>query len=350
HLHQAATNTLVYPFSQPLRQEPTVGVKFVSAGTAACIADMITFPLDVAKIQGEGLATNSMRNKGMFGMMVNIIQKEGPKSLYNGLCAGLQRQMCFASVRIGLYDSVKNQYNDMASGVIPAGHVSIRILAGVTTGGMSVVFAQPTDVVKVRMQAQVSGVAQRYVGTMSAYRTIAVEEGMKGLWKGTLPNITRNAIVNAAELVCYDLIKEFILTRNLMSDNVPCHFTSAFAAGFCATVVASPVDVVKTRFMNSHHGQYTGAIDCALKMFKEGGFTSFYKGFMPSFIRLGSWNICMFVTFEQLKRLFTHLNQGSIVPPVPKVYAAIPSATPKEAVPIGKPHHYFCPIVINQWD
>ncbi|KFM64393.1 Mitochondrial uncoupling protein 2, partial [Stegodyphus mimosarum] len=319
-----------------LRQEPSVGVKFVSAGTAACIADIITFPLDVAKvrlqIQGEGtvpvksclVKAGLSSNKGMFGMIVHIVKKEGPKSLYNGLCAGLQRQMCFASVRIGLYDSVKNHYSALASGYVSPGHVGIRILAGVTTGGMSVVFAQPTDVVKVRMQAQVTGLAPRYVGTMSAYRTIAIEEGMKGLWKGTLPNITRNAIVNAAELVCYDMIKEFILARKLMTDNVPCHFTSAFAAGFCATVVASPVDVVKTRFMNSHHGQYSGAVDCAVKMFREGGFTAFYKGFMPSFIRLGSWNICMFVTFEQLKRLFTHISQGNVVRPVPRVYAGGP--------------------------
>ena len=340
------------------RQEPTVGVKFVSAGTAACIADMITFPLDVAKvrlqIQGEGAMTPGLvktglpHNRGMFGMIVNIVQKEGPKSLYNGLCAGLQRQMCFASVRIGLYDSVKNQYSSLASGSVPPGHVGVRILAGITTGGMSVIFAQPTDVVKVRMQAQVTGLAPRYVGTISAYRTIAVEEGMKGLWKGTLPNITRNAIVNAAELVCYDLIKEFILARKLMTDNVPCHFTSAFAAGFCATVVASPVDVVKTRFMNSHHGQYTGAVDCAVKMFKEGGFKAFYKGFMPSFIRLGSWNICMFVTFEQLKRLFTHISQGGQVVPVPRVYAGLPPAT-RDAAPLERTS-YICPIVINQWE
>lgn len=342
-----------------LRQEPTVSVKFVSAGTAACIADIITFPLDVAKvrlqIQGEGImpSTSSLvktgisQNKGMFGMIVNIVQKEGPRSLYNGLCAGLQRQMCFASVRIGLYDSVKNQYSSLASGSVPPSHIGIRILAGITTGGMSVVFAQPTDVVKVRMQAQVTGLAPRYVGTISAYKTIAIEEGMKGLWKGTLPNITRNAIVNAAELVCYDIIKEYILTRQLMSDNIPCHFTSAFAAGFCATVVASPVDVVKTRFMNSHNGQYSGAIDCAVKMFKEGGATTFYKGFMPSFIRLGSWNICMFVTFEQLKRLFTYASQGNVV--TPRVYAGGPPPTTRDATAL-KHQHIFCPGVINQWD
>lgn len=63
-----------------------------------------------------------------------------------------------------------------------------RLLAGCTTGAMAVAFAQPTDVVKVRFQAQVrlpeSGVAKRYNGTLDAYKTIARVEGIKGLWKG----------------------------------------------------------------------------------------------------------------------------------------------------------------------
>ena len=44
--------------------------------------------------------------------------------------------------------------------------------------------AQPTDVVKVRMQAQVGG--PRYSGSIDAYKTIARTEGVKGLWKGRL--------------------------------------------------------------------------------------------------------------------------------------------------------------------
>lgn len=34
---------------------------------------------------------------------------------------------------------------------------------------------------------------------------------------GCMPNITRNAIVNCAELVTYDMIKELILKYNLMT-------------------------------------------------------------------------------------------------------------------------------------
>lgn len=64
--------------------------------------------------------------------------------------------------------------------------VLIRILAGCTTGAMAVSFAQPTDVVKVRFQAQMNlnGVARRYSGTMQAYKHIYQNEGFRGLWKG----------------------------------------------------------------------------------------------------------------------------------------------------------------------
>lgn len=53
---------------------------------------------------------------------------------------------------------------------------------------MAVAFAQPTDVVKVRFQAQArlpkSTSVARYSSTIDAYKTIARDEGVKGLWKG----------------------------------------------------------------------------------------------------------------------------------------------------------------------
>lgn len=300
---------------KPTDLAPTATVKFFGAGTAACIADLVTFPLDTAKvrlqIQGESKTAEGatgVKYRGVFGTITTMVRMEGPRSLYNGLVAGLQRQMSFASVRIGLYDSMKQFYT---RGSENAGIVS-RLLAGCTTGAMAVTFAQPTDVVKVRFQAQarLADGTKRYNGTMDAYRTIARDEGVKGLWKGCMPNITRNAIVNCAELVTYDIIKELILKYNLMTDNLPCHFTAAFSAGFCTTIVASPVDVVKTRFMNSNPGQYSSAINCAFIMLTKEGPTAFYKGFMPSFLRLGSWNIVMFVSYEQIKRAMVRVQQS----------------------------------------
>ncbi|XP_029065426.1 mitochondrial uncoupling protein 2 [Monodon monoceros] len=287
---------------------PTATVKFLGAGTATCIADLITFPLDTAKVrlqiqgerQGPVQAVASAQYRGVLGTILTMVRTEGPRSLYKGLVAGLQRQMSFASIRIGLYDSVKQFYT---KGSEHAG-IGSHLLAGSTTGALAVAVAQPTDVVKVRFQAHAqAGGGRRYQSTIEAYKTIAREEGFRGLWKGvTSPNVARNAVVNCAELVTYDLIKDTLLKANLMTDDLPCHFTSAFAAGFCTTIIASPVDVVKTRYMNSALGQYRSAGHCALTMLQKEGPQAFYKGFMPSFLRLGSWNVVMFVTYEQLKR------------------------------------------------
>ncbi|XP_036054819.1 mitochondrial uncoupling protein 3 isoform X3 [Onychomys torridus] len=208
-----------------------------------------------------------------------MVRTEGPRSPYSGLVAGLHRQMSFASIRIGLYDSVKQFYTPKGA---DHSSIAIRILAGCTTGAMAVTCAQPTDVVKVRFQAMIrlgTGGERKYRGTMDAYRTIAREEGVRGLWKGTWPNITRNAIVNCAEMVTYDIIKEKLLESRLFTDNFPCHFFSAFGAGFCATVVASPVDVVKTRYMNAPPGRYRSPLHCMLKMVAQEGPTAFYKGY-----------------------------------------------------------------------
>lgn len=159
--------------------------------------------------------------------------------------------------------------------------MTIRILSGITTGAIAISVAQPTDVVKVRMQAQSRTTASnvtRYSSSLQAYRYIYKNEGMKGLWTGLGPNIARNSVVNAAELVCYDSIKDLLLQYKIMNDGLPCHFAAAFSAGFVATLVASPIDVVKTRFMNASVGTYSSVWDCAKCLVRGGGLLAFYKG------------------------------------------------------------------------
>lgn len=299
--------------------ETTTGVKFVSAGLAASVAEIVTMPIDTSKvrlqIQGEdaigqaakdsaSAASHIKKYRGLFGTMLTVAREEGVRSLYSGLVPAIHRQLGFASIRIGLYDRVKELYGDDGRGTHP--RVFTKIAASITTGTLAVCLFQCTDVVKIRMQA--SGVKNApYSGAFNAYRTIYIEEGVKGLWKGSFANIARLSLVNISEVVVYDIIKSFFLAKQLMHDNIPLHFVSAIGAGFAATVIASPVDVVKTRFMNSREGQYRSALHCAVETMKHNGPTAFYKGFTPNFIRLGSWNIVMFLTYEQLKRAISTL-------------------------------------------
>lgn len=124
---------------------------------------------------------------------------------------------------------------------------------------------------------------------------------MAALWTGLAPNIARNAIVNATELATYDTFKEMFLAAG-MPDNVVTHIASGLAAGFAAVCVGSPVDVVKSRMMGAKPGEYSNIVDCFIKTASRDGLLAFYKGFVPNFGRLGSWNVVMFLTLEQVKK------------------------------------------------
>lgn len=108
-----------------------------------------------------------------------------------------------------------------------------RVFAGLTTGGMAVMVGQPTEVVKVKFQAQkrLPGVKLQFTSTPATYRRIGREEGIRGLWKGVIPNMGRNAVVNVSEIVVYDIVKDCLMFYGGMRDDIYCHFSGAVIAG-----------------------------------------------------------------------------------------------------------------------
>lgn len=76
-----------------------------------------------------------------------------------------------------------------------------------------------------------------------------------------------------------------------MNDNIPCHFVCSAFAGFVATVIGSPVDVLKTRIINEKVGIFT----CISRTIKNDGLGAFYNGFNANASRIISWNIVMFM-------------------------------------------------------
>ncbi|NWT44690.1 UCP2 protein, partial [Chroicocephalus maculipennis] len=276
--------------------------------------------------QGEAKLAGQAQYKGVFGTITTVGRTEGLRSLYRGLVAGLQRQMTFTSLRLGLYDWEKQPHT---KGSQRAG-LGSWLVAGCTTGAMVVASPQTTDVVKVRFQTVREG-GRCYQGSVDGHRTIAKQEGVHGLCRGGCspqgacrdgsgtvalnalvhagpsPNSTRSAIVNCAELrshpgETYDPTQDTLLQSHLRQESVPCHFASAFRDTFWATLIVSPMDVVKTRYMNAAPGQYRSVGSCALTLLRNEELEASYKGFVPSFLQLGSWNTVTFVTYEQLKR------------------------------------------------
>ncbi|KAG0531155.1 hypothetical protein BDA96_05G250100 [Sorghum bicolor] len=289
--------------------------RFTASAIAACFAEICTIPLDTAKVRlqlqknvvaaaAAGDAAPALpKYRGLLGTAATIAREEGAAALWKGIVPGLHRQCIYGGLRIGLYEPVKSFYVGKDHvGDVP---LSKKIAAGFTTGAIAISIANPTDLVKVRLQAEgklAPGVPRRYTGAMDAYSKIARQEGVAALWTGLGPNVARNAIINAAELASYDQVKQTILKLPGFKDDVVTHLFAGLGAGFFAVCVGSPVDVVKSRMMGD--SAYKSTLDCFVKTLKNDGPLAFYKGFLPNFARLGSWNVIMFLTLEQVQKMF----------------------------------------------
>lgn len=91
--------------------------------SSSALRDRSLISLCYFQIQGEAVASlagqvqsTKPKYRGMLGTLLVISREEGPRALYSGLSAGLQRQMAFGAIRIGLYDMVKQGYINLFQG------------------------------------------------------------------------------------------------------------------------------------------------------------------------------------------------------------------------------------------
>lgn len=175
------------------------------------------------------------------------------------------------------------------------------------------VIASPADLIKVRMQSDgcltSQGHRPRYTSLAHAFTTIAKTEGLRGLWRGVGPNAQRAFLVNMGELACYDQSKHWLIQQGITDDGIGAHTLASVMSGLSATVLSCPADVVKTRMMNQgvHSNPssplYTSSIDCLRKTVRGEGVMALWKGFLPTWMRLGPWQFVFWVSYEQLRRV-----------------------------------------------
>lgn len=78
-------------------------------------------------------------------------------------------------------------------------------------------------------------------------KQIYSKEGFSAFFRGLGPNVTRAMLMNASQLASYDFFKQFLLRTGYFKDNMVTHFNAGLMAGFVATAICSPTDVLKSR-------------------------------------------------------------------------------------------------------
>uniref|UniRef100_A0AAZ3SUA7 Mitochondrial dicarboxylate carrier n=1 Tax=Oncorhynchus tshawytscha TaxID=74940 RepID=A0AAZ3SUA7_ONCTS len=228
-------------------------------------------------------------------MAMQVVKNDGALALYNGLSASLCRQMSYSLTRFAIYETVRDMLSSSNQGPMPFYQKVLLGAFGGFTGGF---IGTPADMVNVRSEKHLVNTHS----SLAFYDSYSIVIVRLKLFSGATMASSRGALVTVGQLACYDQAKQLVLSSGFMGDNILTHFLSSFIAGGCATFLCQPLDVMKTRLMNSK-GEYSGVIHCLRVTAKEGPM-AFYKGLVPAGIRLIPHTVLTFIFLEQLKNNF----------------------------------------------
>ena len=245
----------------------------------------------------------------MVGTFVHVLRNQGFFGLYNGLSAALFRQLTYSTVRFGVYEDLKSRFHPAPSPSNPSGRSTLAqlVLMSSAAGFLGGIAGNPGDVLNVRMQSDFAKPIDKrrnYKHALDGLVRMIREEGPASLTRGIWPNSARALLMTSSQLASYDMIKQTMTHRFHMADNITTHFVSSLAAGFVATTICSPVDVVKTRIMSMTAGGKIGILAFLQSTMRREGWGWMFRGWVPSFVRLGPQTIATMLFFEQHKKLY----------------------------------------------
>ena len=298
--------------------------ELASGGCTNAVASFCLNPMDVTKIrmQTEGALDSTLPRvyKTFTGTASTILRQEGILGLWlPGMVPSMMRELSYSSIRMGLYTPIRSFFQSFSSDKDGDIGLTLKILSGLTTGATGSAIATPTDLVKITFQQEAGrmnadgiyitglrkGYPPKYKHTLAAFYGIYKEHGFTGLYKGCTPTIARAALLTAAQLATYDHTKYTLKTYGILDEGVPLHVVASLVAGFAATTACAPADLVKTRIMcDPHKALYRNPIDCVYKTVRYDGPMALFRGWVPSYARIGPHFIIAFPLLEQMRKLF----------------------------------------------
>ena len=185
----------------------------------------------------------------------------------------------------------------------------------------------PFDLIKVRMQTGTAGSGS----VLGLLKSTFAKEGIRGLYRGVSAPLTAVSPVYAVNFWGYDMGKRLVNAWDMyMYGEVIQPMTIpqiCFAGGFSAiptTAFMAPSERIKCLLQVQKAGgdanpKYTGMVDCARQVYREGGIRSLYKGTLGTLFRDIPGSVAWFGMYEFAKKELMHLQgitpeKGSLSP------------------------------------
>ncbi|KAI7868081.1 mitochondrial carrier domain-containing protein [Spinellus fusiger] len=179
----------------------------------------------------------------------------------------------------------------------------------------------PFDTVKVRLQTQ-SMHRPDFLGPWHCIKMTVQQEGVRGLYKGMASPLVGAMVENATLFVGYRQIQKLFKDPGDPKPlSLPQYMASGAASGALASIVLTPVELVKCRLQVQQTAtatSYKGPLDAIKRIFGERGLRGFYRGGMATLMREAGGGAFWFGTYEYCCCLFLAKRQRTCNRPMTK--------------------------------
>jgi len=247
----------------------------------------------------------SMRGKQF--SFKGMIDEMGWMSLYDGIAAGVLRQVFYASTRFGLFETFRDKLHEIRGKT----DFSARVGVGAVTGGIAAYVSCPMEVAVVRMSNDATLPAnerRNYKGVVDAGTRIVKEEGVAAFWRGSTPFVQRAMMVGVFQVATLDQFKGlYSYYLNQKKNSIPNVFCAAMTSGLLYSIATMPLEASKNRMASQKADPktgklpYTGTLQTIKAVSAKEGFSALYNGFLPYYARCGGHTVSMFIIVQILR-------------------------------------------------
>ena len=280
---------------------------FMLGSMAGAIGATVVYPIDLVKTRLQNQRAVERLYTGGIDCFVKVVRKDGLRGLYRGLGPQLVGVAPEKAIKLTMNDLMRSLLRDKRTGELT---LACEIVAGGTAGASQVIFTNPLEVVKIRLQTQGEVGLAAGPGAVSILRDL----GFRGLYKGALACLLRDIPFSAIYFTLYSHLKRDVFGEGtaLKPTLAPwellvCGALSATPASYLAT----PADVIKTRLqVVARTGQqtYTGIADVIRKIMASEGPTAFFKGGLARVLRSSPQFGVTLLSYELLQRFLPFPN------------------------------------------
>uniref|UniRef100_A0A674DJ61 Solute carrier family 25 member 13 n=1 Tax=Salmo trutta TaxID=8032 RepID=A0A674DJ61_SALTR len=318
------------PSRSVLIQVAESAYRFGLGSIAGAVGATAVYPIDLVKTRMQnqrttGSLVEELMYKNSLDCFKKVLRYEGFFGLYRGLVPQLLGVAPEKAIKLTVNDFIRGK-SRQKDGSIP---VPAEILAGACAGGSQVIFTNPLEIVKIRLQVAGEITTGPRVSAISVIKDL----GFFGLYKGAKACFLRDIPFSAIYFPCYAHVKTYMSDEDGRIGPGKLLFSGAIA-GMPAASLVTPADVIKTRLqVAARAGQttYSGLVDCFWKILKEEGPRAFWKGAGARVFRSSPQFGVTLVTYELLQRWF-YVDFGGQKPsgsePTPKSRMSMPAPSP----------------------